>query len=792
MERIKRYWEGIKKRKWLFFFSLCFLVWYYFSLPRQLFQDPYCTVLQSKENELLSASIAADGQWRFPPIDSVPSKFTKCLIAFEDKRFYQHPGVDLLSMAKALEQNMRAGEIIRGGSTISMQVIRLSRKGRNRTVLEKIYEMILATRLEFRYSKDEILALYSSHAPFGGNVVGIEAGCWRYFGRDTKELSWGEAAFLAVLPNAPSLVHPGKNRQVLLEKRNRLLDVLQVNGQIDQFTCGLAKEETIPDQPHSLPRLARHLLMRVNSEGRGRQKVISTLDYALQERVEEILSRHHLRLAGNEIHNGAAIIAEVTTGNVLAYAGNISAFTSEGGDVDIITSPRSTGSILKPILYAAALDEGKILRGTLLPDVPAFINGFTPKNFSHDYDGAINADQALVRSLNIPAVFLLKDYRYEKFHTLLRNAGITTLNKSPDHYGLSLILGGAEGTLWDIAGVYASMARTLNNYFEYPGKNRYSKGDFHSLNYLAGYSRERGASEASSWINASSIFQTFDVLQELHRPGEESGWKHFESSRNIAWKTGTSFGFRDAWAVGVTPDYVIGVWIGNADGEGRPGLTGIDAAAPVMFDIFSSIKGSNHWFNRPHMEMVKATVCKSSGMRNNESCLVVDTLWMDERGLATLPCTYHKKLHLSADERFQVNTQCAAISDIHEKSWFVLPPVQEYYYRSKNLSYKNPPPFRPDCWGSVNSRMMDLVYPKPGARLFIPRDHSGSAGGAVFQLAHRNSGSVVYWYLDGNYMGSTENHHQLAVMPPSGKHRLTLIDESGETLEESFEVLSDL
>src|SRR5690349_15816508 len=217
----------MKRKKLIWIITvLSILIGYYFSLPKELFNDPYSTVLEASHGELLSASIAKDGQWRFPQIDSVPDKFAEALITFEDKRFWNHPGVDLLSLSRALRQNISEGRVVSGGSTITMQVIRLSRKGESRTVVEKLIEAILATRLELRYSKEEILSLYASHAPFGGNVVGLEAACWRYFGRDTKQLSWGEAAMLAVLPNAPALIHPGRNRAQLKAKRDALLDKL--------------------------------------------------------------------------------------------------------------------------------------------------------------------------------------------------------------------------------------------------------------------------------------------------------------------------------------------------------------------------------------------------------------------------------------------------------------------------------------------------------------------------------------------------------------------------------------
>jgi penicillin-binding protein 1C len=788
---LKKFWARIKslrlrwKISWILFFLA--LIAYSLCLPEKLFNDPYSTVLSASDGSLLSSTISSDGQWRFPGTDSVSSKFAEALITFEDKRFRNHIGVDPFSFGRAIRQNISAGKIISGGSTISMQVIRLSRKGKSRSLVEKAIEIVLATRLELRYSKDEILSLYASHAPFGGNVVGLDAACWRYFGIDQKDLSWGEAALLAVLPNAPSLMHPGKNRARLKTKRNRLLDKLQRAGKIDAFSCQLAKEESIPDEPKPLPRAARHLLIRVAKDGFAQKRAITTIDKNLQHRVEQIVGDHHERLSGNQIFNAAAIVVEVTTGNILAYVGNIPSVKSEyQSEVDVIAAPRSTGSILKPFLYAAMLDEGKILPKTLLPDVPIMINGFSPKNFTKQYDGAVHADQALIRSLNVPAVEMLRDFRYEKFHELLKSIGLTTLTQQPDHYGLSLILGGAEGTLFDVTGMYASMARTLNNYFDRAGKNRYSKKDFHALKYL---SRPDSASafEESSWMNAASIYLTFDALKELYRPGEQTGWRHFNSAKQIAWKTGTSFGLRDGWAVGVTPEYVVGVWVGNADGEGRPGLTGTEAASPVMFEIFSQLP-STTWFRQPLPDLHRAIVCRQSGHRIGQQCQETDTVLIQKNGLETEACPYHKIIHLTKDLKHQLHTNCASLAAMTHVPWFILPPIQAFYYREKYLSYKILPPYRKDCEQGV-SVQMDLIYPKPNARLFIPRDIEGNPGSAVFELAHHNPVATVYWHLDGEYLGVTKKMHHFPFNPGEGKHTLTLVDEEGQSLERLFEVV---
>jgi penicillin-binding protein 1C len=672
-----------------------------------------------------------------------------------------------------------------------MQVIRLSRRNKARTIFEKVAELILATRLDLHYDKDEILSLYVSHAPFGGNVVGLEAASWRYFGTDASDLSWAQAAMLAVLPNSPALVHPGKNRMALLQKRNRLLKKLFSEKQIDEFTLSLALEEPIPDEPFPLPRHARHLLLRMRKDGLHQKNLTSTIDYRLQQQVEQVMDTHHQRLAGNHIMNAAAIVIDVESGNVLAYAGNINRPGFHESEVDVISSPRSTGSILKPFLFAAMMDEGKLLPTMLLPDVPMQINGFSPKNFSHGYDGAVPADQSLIRSLNVPAVHLLRDYRYEKFHSLLKNMGMTTLRHAPDHYGLSLILGGAEGTLWDIAGMYASMARTAENYFEHPGQNRYNKSDFHAPGYLVVEgNKEEETLSGNSWISASSAFVTFNILKELYRPAEESGWRQFSSSRKVAWKTGTSFGFRDGWAIGVTPSHVVGVWVGNADGEGRPGLTGTDAAAPFMFDIISSLP-ANDWFEMPRAEMQQIAVCSNSGLRVSENCDRQDTIWVTKSSLGAQKCFYHKKIHLTTDRRFQIHDRCASLNEMIHANWFVLPPVQELFFRQINVSYKSLPPFRSDCAGLTSQVAMQMVYPEQNAKVFIPRELNGDPGSSVFELAHRNPASMVFWHLDGKFLGATQKIHHIELNPPAGKHLLTAIDEQGEMIERLFEVISD-
>ncbi len=788
INKIKKTFINKKNIKWLIL--LIIFIFFWFSLPKSLFTEPNSTVLLDKNGELLGAKIAADGQWRFPEKGNVTDKFKKAIIEFEDHYFYYHPGVNPASTLRALFQNIRNGKTISGGSTLSMQVIRLSRKNKSRTVLEKCIEMILALRLELTHSKNEILNLYAAHAPFGSNVVGLDAASWRYFGNSPDNLSWAQIATLAVLPNSPALIYPGRNHRKLFEKRNRLLNKLMQQGIIDQSSCDLAKNEELPEKPLPLPQTAPHLLDRAIMDGNSGLNIRTSIDIHLQEKITEIINMHYQYLKANEIYNAAALILDVNTGKVLAYAGNTSGEKNidHANNVDIILSPRSTGSILKPYLYAGMLNDGLLLPTTLIPDIPMQIGGFIPENYNLSYDGAVPAKRALARSLNIPALKMLQAYGVEQFYTLLKNMGITSLTKPSSHYGLSLILGGAEASLWDLASIYASMARTLNHFNLHNGK--YNKSDFHPAVYLEkNIENTEKYTSQSSWLDASAIWLTFEAMVEVSRPDEDLQWQQFTSSSKIAWKTGTSFGNRDAWSIGVTPEYVVAVWAGNASGEGRPGLTGVGTAAPILFDIFKTLQ-SRMWFEIPKSEMAEIPVCRYSGYRASSICEFTDLIWVPKKSLKTRVCPYHQIVHLDKSGKWQVNSNCESVDNIQNISWFVLPPVQEWFFKSKNPYYKVLPPYRADCISGMETRSMDMIYPANNSRIYIPVELNAKPGSAVFKLAHRNPQSKVFWHLDNAFIGTTSQFHQMALAPEKGSHILTLVDEKGEILKIKFEIIN--
>lgn len=747
---------------------LAFLVTgYIFCLPRHLFHVPYSTVVTDRNEELLGARIASDGQWRFPPRNTTPEKIKECLITFEDKHFYHHWGVNPFAIGRAFYQNVKNKRIVSGGSTLTMQTIRLARN-ESRTFREKLIEMIWATRLEFRASKEEILSMYISHAPFGGNVVGLDAAAWRYFGHSADDLSWAESAMLAVLPNAPAMIHLSKGRKTLLDKRNRLLKQLLEKKTIDSSTYELAISEPLPDEPHALPQIAPYLVSRFYQERNGEYSR-STINKGIQTQVEDLAERWSNEFGRSDIRNLAILVIDIPSNQVVAYCGNVHFDRKQGGNqVDVIQAPRSTGSILKPFLYYAMLQEGSLLPDMLLPDVPVNINGFTPQNFSMQFEGAVPASEALARSLNIPAVTMLQRYGVPKFHSFLQQIGLKTINRSSSHYGLSLILGGAEATLWDVTNAYAMMGRSL---LQLPQR---------SCSLLLPTSR---ITESTDPFQPGAVWQTFDALKEVNRP-EEIDWKSIPSMQTIAWKTGTSYGFRDAWAVGVTPRYAVGVWVGNATGEGKLGLVGAQTAGPVLFDIFNLLPSSS-WFTRPAGIFVEAEVCRKSGHLKGRFCDEMDTLLVLPAGLRTGACPYHHLVTLSADESQRIYENCANTEPTLRKSWFTLPPVWEWYYKQHHPEYKPLPPFKAGC-GEDTFQPMQFIYPPMNARIKLPKQLDGSKGFLTVELAHNNPNATVFWHLDETYQAQTQDFHKISLQPAAGKHSLTAVDGEGNTISTTF------
>ncbi|NNJ81877.1 MAG: penicillin-binding protein 1C [Flavobacteriaceae bacterium] len=769
-------------RRKLIVLGVVFSIWL-FCLPAELFDASTSTVVESREGIMLGARIADDGQWRFPESDSVPYRFEQCILHFEDEYFYSHPGVNPVSMAKALWQNVTTDKR-RGGSTLTQQIIRLSRKNKKRTYFEKVIEIFMATRLEAGYSKKGILNLYASHAPFGGNVVGLETASWRYFGLPSSDLSWGQSAALAILPNAPSLIFPGKNEQILRSKRDRLLKKLFDKGILDQITYELSLEEALPGKPLPLPEIAFHLTEKIRKDFPGSRKT-TTISIELQKKLNIIATENYFQFKQNEIHNLAVLLLDVDSREVLAYVGNAPTTSDNNKYVDIIDKRRSTGSVLKPFLYTSMLHSGELLPHTLVADIPTVINGYSPENYDGQFNGAVPASVALSRSLNVPAVRMLRSYGLDRFHRRLKKLNFNSIDKPADYYGLSLILGGAESSLWEVTNAYAGMAATLNHFNR--TSSEYTGESLKSPVIIRNETLESSKNQSEPVVfNAGAIYQTLDALQKVNRPEGEENWSFFSNSQPIAWKTGTSFGFKDAWAVGVTSKYAIGVWVGNADGEGRPGLTGIQTAAPVLFDILDVLPQSD-WFAVPYDELIEGDICLKSGHLAGVYCEEVSSQFIPKYGIRTQPCSYHQQVFLDANKQFQVNSSCYTLAEIKQQSWFALPPVMEYYYAQKHPEYLPLPPFRNDCLQD-GERLMEFIYPKRNEAILLAKDFDETINDLILKVAHRSAETKLYWYLDSQFIGMTETFHELAIQPISGDYMLTVVDQEGNELKQKVTI----
>jgi len=749
--------------------------------PAPARSGPYSSALYARGGELLGASVASDGQWRFAPSGQpLPERYVTALAAYEDKRFFGHAGFDPLAILRAARDNLRSGRIVSGGSTLTMQAARLSRDPVRRVLSAKLAELWSALRLELFHRKDEILARYAASAPFGGNVVGLEAAGFRWFGRTLSSLTWAEAAVLAVLPNNPGAVHPGRSPAYLSDKRDALLRRLARDGLLSAGELEATMMESVPQEPRSMPALAPHLVAKAPA---GR--VDTTLDHALQSRAVAVAERHASRLAPHGIANLAAVVLRVADGSVAAYVGNVASAGLDGASmVDCAAAPRSSGSILKPFLYAAMVDTGELTPGRLVPDIPTRVGSYSPENNLKTYAGAVRADEALARSLNVPFVRLLRGYGVERFASLLGRLGFGTLVRAPADYGLTLILGGAEARLTDATAAYASLGRMALGR-EGVGERG---GTVLGYGWRVGPGGVIGPVDAGAPFSRAAAWLTLEALVKLGRPGDEAAWQEYASSLRVAWKTGTSFGSRDAWAIGVTPEYAVGVWVGNASGTGRPELKGTDAAAPLMFELFGLLPRSA-WFPEPRGELEAVTVCAASGYAAGPDCAATVREFVPAGAVVDLACPYCMLAHLSADGEWRVSAECAGDAGLVVEKRFVLPPAMEWYYRRSSMDYRPLPPWLPGC-APAGSGSVEFISPEEGASIYVPVELDGLPGMTVFRAAHRDRAARLFWHLDGDYLGETVGDHRVEARPAPGEHELRVVDGNGESAVRRFTILS--
>jgi penicillin-binding protein 1C len=521
----------------------------------------FSTVVLDREGKLLRAYATPEGRWRLrADREQVDPRFADLLLAYEDKRFRSHFGVDPLALARAVAQLIAQRRIVSGGSTLTMQVARLLEPRAQRSLTAKLRQMVRAIQLERSLSKDEILALYLSLAPYGGNLEGVRAASLTYFGKEPRRLTLGEAGLLVALPQSPEQRRPDRSRERAIAARGRVLDRLAAAGVLSKDEVVRAKSEPVPDGRKAMPMLAPHAADAVLAAAPDRNVHQLTIDATLQSRLQE-LARDRAQALGPDI-SMAILAVDNATGEVLARVASADYFDARrAGHVDMISALRSPGSTLKPLIYGIAFEDGLVHPETLIEDRPVRFGGYAPENFDQTFQGTVTVRRALQLSLNVPAVRLLEKVGASRFATRLEQAGASLLLPPAEVPGLAMALGGVGVTLRDLVLLYAGFARlgtTVALVELMPAK----------------------AASPRRLMDSVAAWYVGNILIGTPPPENAAGGR-------IAFKTGTSYGYRDAWAVGFDGKRTIGVWVGRPDGAPVPGLTGRSAAAPVLFDAFA-------------------------------------------------------------------------------------------------------------------------------------------------------------------------------------------------------------
>ncbi len=733
-----------------------------YPLPKPMFPSGESTVVFDARGEVLRVFLNGNEEWHLTAMDSlIPERLSKSVLLYEDRFFRIHPGINPVAVLRASIQNMKSRRVVSGASTLTMQVARLMRPKR-RSYWNKLQEMALALKLEYRFSKYEILWMYLNQAPYGGNIVGYQTASLRYFKKRPASLTWGEAATLAVLPNAPAL-KPGADPETLVGKRNRLLTRLYKNGGINEETYRLSLLEPVPDKSFPFEMIAPHLTQFLETRKTG-NAIRTSIQKSFQQEIESRIERRLALLSSIGIRNAAALVMETRTGKVRAYIGSQDFFDRAEGQVDGVLAPRSTGSILKPFLYALCMDEGLLLPETKIRDVPTSFGSFTPANYDERFEGLVAARDALIRSLNVPAVRCLADYGLGAFYSFLEKAGVSTLWRQPDDYGLPLILGGSEMSLWELAGLYRGLA---------------NGGVFAPGSFL----ENRKGTEKKSGIRLMSegaSFLVLECLKELGRPGAEYYWEQYQNQWPLAWKTGTSYGNRDGWALGVSPEWTLGVWVGNFDGTGTPNLSGAKCAGPILFDIFNFLPKdpSSAWFEKPEAGLEPVKICRETGYLAGPDCGNTLTTEAPRYMKPLCICPYHQKIYTDQDGRYRVCSLCWEAGSVMTTSVLAYPPDIVQCMKQEGLRYPSIPPHYPGCSALRQDPVLKILYPAMHAHLYIPRDFDGNFQKVTLKAGH-SGGEPLFWYLDDALLGTSEGDHVKAVALTRGWHHLEIMDGAG-------------
>ncbi|MGE0825694.1 MAG: penicillin-binding protein 1C [Candidatus Binatia bacterium] len=714
-----------------------------------------------------------DEQLRFPvTIDQVASVFLQTLIASEDRWFYAHPGVNPFAIARALWSNVRAGRIVSGASTISMQIARMA-EPKPRTLWAKGQEVFRALQLERLFTKEQLLELYLNLTPYGGNIEGIGAATSVYFGKSPMQLSLGEAALLAALPRSPNLYNPARNSDIALTVRNRVLQQLARDHVFSAQAIADASQHPVRVPHWRPPFIAPHFCQFVVDRSSPKSHIITTLDRRIQQIAEEQVAAHISMLNSRGINSTAVIVIENDTRAVRAMIGSPDFFaTTYEGQVNSAVARRSPGSALKPFLYAMAIDTGLVLPTSYLLDVPTDFAGYVPENYDGQYSGRVTVSESLIRSLNAPAVRLLAQIGLTEFHQLLKRGGLTTLDRPTTTYGLPLILGSGEVTLLDLTNLYATLA----------AGGIYRPAQVQVTDPSATVPEDRLFSPETAHVITR-------ILTGLQRPDLPRAWHLTRDVPVVAWKTGTSYGHRDAWSLGFSSRYTIGVWVGNVDGRGQKGLAGAEHAAPLLFDLFRTIEqGPAQFSTREDLQLATVNVCALSHELAGPYCPLQETV-LSLPGRSKLSfCSYHRRVFVDSITGDLLNGSCLASRPHHAEVLTVYPSEFVAWRQVRGEPIAVAPRLSPACNNIPTNDPLKIISPNAATPYFLRRDTPREYQQIPLIVQGGTSAEQLYWYQDGTLIerGSPATSLFLPLQP--GTHRLVVVDNTGRSDSLSYTV----
>lgn len=727
----------------------------------------YSTLVVAADGTILHAFLNDQDKWRlYTEPDEITPLLRQTILQKEDRFFYFHPGFNPIALGRAFVKNTVTGRRSSGASTITMQVVRLL-EPRKRTYLSKGIELFRAMQLEFHYSKDEILQLYLNLIPYGSNIEGMKSASLLYFGKLPQLLSLAEITTLTIIPNRPSSLRLGRKNAFIVQERNKWLKRFEQAELFDKQVIEDAINEPLNAYRREAPKSVPHLAFRLKNEQKNTPIIRTAILPTRQAQVEQMTRNYVNRLQSMNIHNAAVMVVNNETMQIETYVGSADFNNSyDGGQVDGIKAIRSPGSTLKPLLYAIALDKGMITPKSAVNDVPTNFGGFEPENFDRRFNGKVSIEFALANSLNIPAVKVLKDMTPGVLINYLKKADFQTVKKQSGDLGLSMILGGCGVTLEELTRLFTVFA---NN------------GKVHGLNY----SKEARKSKGEVLISPESAYLITTILTQITRPDLPNNFDNTYHLPRIAWKTGTSYGKKDAWSIGYNRRYTVGVWVGNFSGMGVPELNGANIATPLLFDVFNAIdyNSPTGWF-KPAADITRRKVCAESGDLPAEFCThqVLDYAIM---GISpTRRCQHLKWVLTDKTAKISYCTQCLPDSGYVRKLYPNPAPELIAYNELNRIPYQRIPPHNPNCTRVFDAGAPIITSPNDGSEYFLE--------GQQLQLACQAANDVreVYWYVNDKLVQKANPQAALFIKPPVGKVKISCSDDKGRNADVFINVLN--